>query len=329
MASLRDYIKQFNEGEIEIVKLFGGSENFLRVVEMKGMMNLIDPKQLKPTEQNYLILYFLNNDIEKFNYWVQEFLGDITVVDGEYYLTTTETVGEVLGSLTCDNNRNSMDGKLVEEIIDGEHTWDFYDTTDDVYRDVVEDLNEKNTDVLVKSLYEILKDEEIKVDEDLDVLTDEETIKLTEEQIRNVVLKDRTTFYYVVDNYASDIKDNLYYIHRNAYETAYSDEVYEDIWSAFDEIFEGKPIYKTIQHPRAQNKEVEQLNLKLVDFKSKIEDFLEQYKGYNSGTLEYRGYYTAILNELEDCVAVYGPEYAGWTKTKKNINEYFLDWWEY
>ena len=113
MASLRDYIKQFNEGEIEIVKLFGGSENFLRVVEMKGMMNLIDPKQLEPTEQNYLILYFSNNDIEKFNYWVQEFLGDITVVDGEYYLTTTETVGEVLGSLTCDNNRNSMDGKLV------------------------------------------------------------------------------------------------------------------------------------------------------------------------------------------------------------------------
>jgi hypothetical protein len=127
----------------------------------------------------------------------------------------------------------------------------------------------------------------------------------------------------------SDIKDNLYSIHRNAYETAYSDDVYEDIWGAFDEIFEGKPIYKTIQHPRAQNKEVEQLNLKLVDFKSKIEDFLEQYKGYNSGTLEYRGYYTAILNELEDCVAVYGPEYAGWTKTKKNINEYFLDWWEY
>jgi hypothetical protein len=329
MATLRDYIKQFNEGEIEIVKLFGGRENFLRVVEMKGMMNLIDPKQLEPTEQNYLILYFLNNDIEKFNYWVQEFLGDVTVVDGEYYLTTTESVGEVLGSLTCDNNRNSMDGKLVEEIIDGEHTWDFDDTTDDVYRDVVEDLNEKNTDVLVKSLYEILKDEEIKVDEDLDELTDEETIKLTEEQIRNVVLKDRTTFYYVVDNYASDIKDNLYYIHRYAYETAYGDEVYEDIWSAFDEIFEGKPNYKTIQHPRAQNKEVEQLNLKLVDFKSKIENFLEQYKGYNSGTLEYQGSYTAIINELEDCVAVYGPDYADWTKTKKYINEYFLDWWEY
>jgi hypothetical protein len=244
-------------------------------------------------------------------------------------LTTTESVGEVLGSLTCDNNRNSMDGKLVEEIIDGEHFWDFDNTTDDVYRDVVEDLDEKNTDVLVKSLYEILKDEEIEVDEDLDELTDEETIKLTEEQIRNVVLKDRTTFYYVVDNYASDIKDNLYSIHRYAYETAYSDEVYEDIWSAFDEIFEGKPNYKTIQHPRAQNKEVEQLNLKLVDFKSKIEDFLEQYKGYNSGTLEYHGYYTSILNEIDDCVAVYGPEYSDWTKTKKNINEYFLDWWEY
>jgi hypothetical protein len=326
---LSELIDDFNNGQSRPSKMFGGAENFLKFVEMKGMMNLIDPRQLEPTEQNDLMLYFLNNDIEQFDYWIQEFLGDVTVVDGEYYLTTTETAGEVLGSLTCNNHRDSMSGKSVEEIIDGEYTWDFYDTTDDVYRDVVEDLNEKNTDVLVKSLYEILKDEQIAVDEDLEVLTDEETIKLTEEQIRNVVLKDRATFYYVVRNYASDIKDNLYSIHRNAYETAYSDEVYEDIWSAFDEIFEGKPIYKTIKHPRAQNKEVEQLNLKLVNFKEKIEDFLIRYKGYNSGTLEYYGYYTGVLNELGDCVDVYGPDYADWTKTKENINEYFLDWWEY
>ena len=162
---------------------------------------------------------------------------------------------------------------MIERIIDGEgYYFDFYDTTDDVYRDVVDDLNEKNLDVLANSIYENLEEVDIEVDEELTNLTDQDTIRLTLEQIKNTVLKDDDTFNYVMKNYASDLFNNLESIHRNAYEQAYIDGVYEDIWSEFSDIFEGKPTWSTEQHPYAPNKKMEVWSMKLPNFEHYINE---------------------------------------------------------
>lgn len=333
MATLRDYIKQFNDGEIDFVKVFGGWENFLKVVEMKGLTDeLVIIEDSEASVENYLILFFLRNNKKKFQEEVVKLLSDVEVINGEYYFKTSESPGEVLSKLTCKNSREGLSPERVEEIIDGENDPFFFDnTTDDVYRDVVDDLNEKNLDVLANSIYENLKDVDVEVDEKLDELTDQDTIRLTLEQIKNTVLKDDDTFNYVMKNYASDLFDNLVSIHRYAYEQAYVDEVYEDIWSEFSDVFEGKPTWSTEQHPYAQNKKIEVWRMKLPNFEYHINQYLDSsYPAATYDTLTYQGSYLEMLSGgLEECKNVYPPDYADWTKTKENINESFLDWWEY
>lgn len=333
MATLRYYIEQFNDGETDFVKVFGGWENFLKVVEMKGLTDeLVTPEDSYPAIQNYLILYFLRNNKKKFQEEVVKLLSDVEVINGEYYFKTSESPGEVLSKLTCKNSREGLSPERVEEIIDGENDPFFFDnTTDDVYRDVVDDLNEKNLDVLANSIYETLKDVDVEVDEKLDELTDQDTIRLTLEQIENIVLKDDDTFEHVMKNYASDLFDNLESIHRYAYEQAYVDEVHEDIWSEFSDVFEGKPTWSTEQHPYAQNKKIEVWRMKLPNFEYHINQYLDSsYPAAPYDTLTYQGSYLEMLSGgLEECKNVYPPDYADWTKTKENINESFLDWWEY
>jgi hypothetical protein len=333
MATLRNYIEKFNEGEIDFVKIFGGWENFIKVVETKGLTDeLVIIEDSAPAVENYLILYFLRNNKKKFQEEVVKLLSDVEVINGEYYLKTSESPGEVLSKLTCKNSREGLSPESVEEIIDGENDPFFFDnTTDDVYRDVVDDLNEKNLDVLANSIYENLKEVDIEVDEDLEKLTDQDTIRLTLEQIKNTVLKDDDTFNYVMKNYAIDLFDNLESIHRYAYEGAYSNEVHEDIWSEFSDIFEGKPVWSTEKHPYAQNKEIEIWRMKLPNFEYHINQYLDSsYPAATYDTLTYRGGYLEMLSGgLEECKNVYPPDYADWTKTKENINEMFLDWWEY
>lgn len=333
MATLRDYIEQFNEGEISVVKVFGGWENFLKVVEMKGLMDEVKtPEDSDHSVENYLINYFLRNNKKKFQEEVVKFLTDVEVIDGEYYLKTSDSPGEVLAKLTCKNSREGLSPKSVESIIDGDgDPITFDNTTDDVYRDVVDDLNEKNLDVLANSIYETLKDVDVEVDESLDELTDQDTIKLTLEQIKNTVLKDDGTFNYVMKNYARDLFDNLESIHRYAYEQAYIDELYNDIWSEFSDIFEGKPVWSTEKHPYAQNKEIEVWRMKLPNFEYHVNNYLDTpYPTSSYSTLSYQGGYLEMLaGGLDECRNVYAPDYADWTKTKENINEMFLDYWEY
>ena len=153
--------------------------------------------------------------------------------------------------------------------------------------------------------------------------------KKTTETIK-VISQTDDTFNYVMKNYASDLFNNLESIHRNAYEQAYIDGVYEDIWSEFSDIFEGKPTWSTEQHPYAPNKKMEVWSMKLPNFEHYINEYLEsEYPAASYDTLSYQGGYIGVLNSLDECRTVHGPDYADWEKTRKNINEMFLDWWEY
>ena len=60
MATLRDYIEKFNEGEIDFVKIFGGWENFIKVVETKGLTDeLVIIEDLHHKCQSSFFLLFL------------------------------------------------------------------------------------------------------------------------------------------------------------------------------------------------------------------------------------------------------------------------------
>ncbi len=50
-----------------------------------------------------------------------------------------------LSKLFCDGGRNDISRDTIESILSGESDWEpYWDTTDNVYRDVVEELNEDN-----------------------------------------------------------------------------------------------------------------------------------------------------------------------------------------
>ena len=86
-------------------------------------------------------------------------LGDVEIVNDIPYLVVN-TRGE-LAKLFC-SYRNELSSDTVETILDGENDWGYYDnTTDDVYRDVIEELTKENLRRLKEYIIDTLKGKQI------------------------------------------------------------------------------------------------------------------------------------------------------------------------
>ena len=325
---IHELIEMFNEGDMDFIQYFSDIETFLKVVNKRGLLDELDPEgQLAEHFQNELLLFYHEYDKEKFWQYILKFLGDVELVDGIPHIILNDR-GE-LSKLFCDGNRYDISQDTVESILTGEHDREFYyDSTDDVYRDVIEELTKENLKRLKEYIIQTLDGQQLPTNTDvLESIAQRENtedVTVNESNIDEIV-DDEKTMNELMRDELSDLKSELYSIHSSAYNTAYEDELIEDIMGELSRYF-GDGEWVTRPHTYKKDTEVQKYKAPIHNFESNILDYLNQNKGYSYGTLEYWGDYLGILKDQDECLSIRPPDYPDSRKVDKNINMYFNDY---
>ncbi len=311
-----------NEDVDDILEILGGDTQALfKMLDKKGKLNDL---YYETPLQNELFLYIARNYPDRFKDIAVSTLADVEInSDGELVYIGSD-FGD-LASFFCEG-RYSLSQDSIERILDdeGDYFEFFDDTTDDLYRDVIEDLTEENLQLLIKRL----NNESPLIEPTTELLTilasgqnNEGLVKINEENLDEILEDENSTLSVLKQN--PDIKSDLYTIHSDAYNNAYLSQVKKNVLSGLEELFDGLPKSK----PGMGNKKFYvEIKLKENIFLETLENFLEQNRQWSDETLDRYGYFKSIFGEVSDCLSTFAPDYADWTKTKENINLIFTDY---
>jgi len=330
---MNDVIEMFNNDDLDVEKYFNDYQTFFKILKKRGLMSEIDPKNGVGSEhwQNEFMIWLYHEDKEKFNDWVEEFFNDVKFENGQAILTLDDR-GE-LASLFYDDRRNGPSRDTIEQILsgDGDVYEPFWDTTDDVYRDVIEELTPENTKRLYEYIVDTLKGQQISPEtNELELIAEEqghpEYVEVTLENVKRIV-DDEETMKELLDDELFDLKSELYSVHSSAYNSAYESDIRDEIWSELQEYFIGDGKWSSRPHSYKKDTTVQTFEIPIKNFEDNVLTYLTDNKSYgNSGTLEYIGSYIGMLSEMGDLLNPRFPDYPDSRKLDKNINEYFGDY---
>jgi hypothetical protein len=320
-----EVIELFNDTELDVNKYFNDSETFFKIIEKRGRIDDLD------LENNYMendyLSYLSETNGEKFVEEVQKQISDVRF-DGEVPVLQLNDASD-LAKLFC-VGRNDISQDTIREILLGEADWDrYWDTTDDVYRDVIEELNEENLKYLYSYIIKNLEGVQIEPETELlgEIASSQNTEYATITMVNvEYVVRDSETMGYLLDRDLNELDSELNSIHSNAYNMAYETAVFREVWGKLDDMFDvekRKYVYKP--HPYKKETQIEVLEMPIRDFYEPIRDYLYNNKG-TSQTLEYFGNFIGILEENGECLSVWSPDYPDSSEIDKNINEMFGDY---
>ena len=324
-----EIIEMFNNDEFEVEKYFNNYQTFFNVLNKRNLMGEIDPKNASNgvVWQNEYLLWSYDNNKEQYYKWVADFLSDVEFENGNAFLEISDR-GD-LSKLFCDGHRYDLSRDTIESILSGEDFYEpYYDTTDNVYRDVIEELTPENDRRLQEYVVDMLKGQQIPAEtEELQLIASEqghpEYVEVDMENVKRII-DDEETMKELLGDQLSDLKGELYSIHSGAYNSAMESELYDEVWSELETYFEGHGEWISKPHPYKKDTQIQYFKVPIRDFESMVNDYLFNNKGYgNSGTLEYHGSFIDIMAEDRDCLSVQSPDYPDSRKVDKNINEYF------
>jgi hypothetical protein len=327
-----DIVEKFNNGDLDVKKYFNDYETFFSILKKRGLMSEIDPNNATDGEewQNEYLIWLHHNEKDAFNKWVLSLVNDVVYKDGVYYLDVDDR--SELSKLFCDGGRNDISRDTIESILSGESDWEpYWDTTDNVYRDVIEELNDDNLKRLGEYIVENLEGKGI--DPETDILSEiaeeqgnPEQAYITFENVAKVINSEETMDY-LFDTDLVDLKSELYSIHSNSYNSAYENDVWKSVMNELGTYFVGYGEFVSRPHKYKKDTTVQNFIIPIANFESDIVGFLEDGKGYgNSGTLEYWGSYLGMMEDWATCLSVHAPDYPDFREVDKNINEMFRDY---
>lgn len=331
--SWEEVLEQFENNDFDVIKYFNDYQTFFNILKKRGLMDEVDPmNSVDSTEwQNEYILWLYNNDKEKYYQWVNKFLDDVIIEDGKPYLEIADR-GD-LANLFCDGHRYDLSRHTIEQILsgDGDAFEAYYDTTDNVYRDVIEELTPENDKKLAEYIVDMLKSQQIPAETDeLELIASEqghpEYVEVNMENVKRII-DDESTMKELLDDQLSELKSELYGIHSNAYNSAYEESVWAEIWSELGTFFEGDGEWVSKPHPYKKNTQIQYFKIPIRNFESDVNDYLFNNRNFgNQGTLEYHGSFIGIMKEERDCLSAQAPDYPDYRKVDKNINMYFQEY---
>jgi len=212
-----EVIELFNNTELDVEKYFNDSDTFFKIMDKRGRLDDLD------LENNYMendyLLYLSETNTEKFREEVARQISDVRFEEGKNPVLVLRDSTN-LKKLFCDGSRNDISQDTIGEILSGESDFDrYWDTTDDVYRDVIEELDPEN----LKHLYNYIVTnlEGIEIDVETDLLQDISTQQGTDYATINMdnvvsVVNNSETMGYLLDHDLSELDSELNSIHSNA-----------------------------------------------------------------------------------------------------------------
>jgi hypothetical protein len=333
---VQELIDSFNNGEFEdYLKHFGDYETFFKFLDKRRLLGDLDPTDDGSGDwANSLMLYFAKSYPEKYREYLLQMLNDIEFIDGVPYIICDK---EDLAILFCTRGRNDLDRKTIESVLrgDGDFFDLYWDTTNNVYEDVIEELTPENLKSLAEYIVGELNGEKLSPDtEELEIIAVSQDhpgyVVVTNDNIMRI-LKDEETMTELLEDRLSDLRNTLYSIHSNAYNSAYESMIYKNINGELETFFDmDKSNWSQIPHPFKKDTFIEKWKAPINNFDSNIIEYLENNKNYgSSSTLEYHGSYLGVLNDLTDdrgeCLNSNIDDYPDFREVEKNINMYFKD----
>ena len=341
---LQEYIDEFNNGELDnLMSIFSNMEQILTFFHKQKILHLIDPFDDELSDYQLEILnYLLNvlNDKEILEKCVAQ-LSDVIPKDGVYYLRVTDR--EDLSELFYNGGRDTT-AKDVAKAVLGEDMWDSYgSTTDDVYRDVIEELTPENIEHLKKHLLDVLTDWKIEIDDETPDLfrnhadaDDKGVFYLTPDNVGDVI-GDEESFMYLIDNdYLPDFLGNLSNVHSNAYNSAYETETYNMVMGELETFFDmDSAKWESVALYNNPEKLTEFYYIKFNpnEVSNSIKKYVSERNlwGYGDFKFDYVGNWLGVITTLmeegdESYLDFRIPDYPDSRLVDKYINELLLDY---
>jgi hypothetical protein len=233
--NLEDALEDFNNGEFDKwLQIFGSYDVWFRLLKKRGLLDEIDPHNTSDHEvwQNEYLLWLYESDKESYYKWVVRFLEDVIFENGKPYLEISER-GD-LSKLFCDGNRYDFSRDTIESILtgDGDVFERYWDTTDNVYRDVIEELTPENNKTLSEHIVTELKGKKIFPETtELELIASEqghpEYFEINSENVMRII-KDEDSMKELLGDQLSELRGTLYSIHSSAY------MVIQELWNIME-----------------------------------------------------------------------------------------------
>jgi hypothetical protein len=358
-----DIIELFNDGKWDqISRLFGNDiEKFLKFSKIKGFSNRLDidiilspdyveetsfeflqengflnyeinPKNLDEVVQNKYLHWWLNKDPKScLKYVCDNLLTDVFERGDGYWLRLDgrDELAKFFKEYSRDTSPNDVARKVLGEDSDFYDT--FYETTNDVYRDVIEELDDTNLQHLAKYIMDSIGNQDLSIEEygsDFfhELMSEqgrEDFFQIRNEDVYNLI-KDEEAMNELLKGDLSDLKYELYSIHSNAYNGAYGDECYNRVMDGLQEFFSSKI---SEEQTKVRDRTMYIPYIRIKDFPYDVKVYLEGSLGSN-WTLDYFGSYTGMMDSLFDDevfekINFRIPDYPDYELVQNQINEIF------
>ena len=352
--ALQNFIDRFNNNELEFLTVFVGDnaeeewdtvKRFLKLVEKRGMIELIRPGKKEffyDYNQNSFNKFLFENPITR-NYFIEYsakgLWKNISYENGRIFLLVKHI--EELASFFCtgdETNIGSTSYDLAYSALMEDYYEPYSETSDDIYRDVIQILTKENFINLcslisqkfgVLNLYEYSDNIYGTIIPDLATSQgDERILRFNVESVAEM-LDDSTTFNFLIKEvFTDDFESSLWNLHSNAYNGVLTDEIYRSVMKELESFGVGKGVWTS---------DVDKKNIYKIDitenFKGVIGEFLESHIGYTSNLEDFNNYFHVVeeKNDYSDgyrypCLRLKVSEYPDHRKVDKYINEAFFDY---
>jgi hypothetical protein len=341
---LKQIIQNFNDGDWEDVSPIFNRKitTFLKFLKGKNLLDRIDINQIPEDEfpemefldslglldnleyssvpdesSNKFLLYKLEKTpTETLAFICDKLLTDVELRGEDYYLRLRDR--EELSDFFKDYSRETSPKDVARSVL-GEDSWDpYWDTTSDIYRDVIEVLTKKNLAVISHYIIDRIGNQVLSTDDYdtqfFDEISNESgEFTITTENV-DELLRDEKSIKLLLNDDLNDLKQELYSLHNNSYNSAYENEIYSSVMSELERLFVGNII--------------EDKYIQIRDFYNDVHKFLSTFEGsgYNDENLDYHGSYTGIIKQLMDedemeFLDFRIPDYPDYQEVDKNIND--------
>jgi hypothetical protein len=316
---LLSVLNKFEEGTIDISFLddsVGGLDNFLKLLSKNNLLSYIDPFSINWDDyQNQLFYSFYQND--KSFVWtiVDKLISDVVKIGDDYYFDTSTS--DLAGFFET-NYRSEISRTGIEDILSGEHNMDFWDVTDNVYRDVYDELTNENKQLVRERIALDLKDIKT-IGTDTELLEEiaqeqgRDDVELTDEVISRILQDDETIEFLINKELdLDDVRSELYSLYSGCYSGILNDEWYDSLMSelvgfVIDDTRRDEYSYKK----QVWDKDKDRVEKTFYGTRYKatkciyevVSEWLEENKNCEGGycdTIEYFGSYDRLLADLID-----------------------------
>ena len=336
------WVNEFNDGEIDyLLNMFGSVKTILKYFHKLGVIDMVDPFDNNLIDyQNEILNYLLNvmNDKKTLEYCVAQ-LSDVVPTETGHYLNIQDR--EDLSELFKSYSRETSPRDVAKAVLEDDSYEPYDNTTDDVYRDVIDELNPENIEHLKTYILDRLTNWEIDVDDDCPDLfnnyaDDEGVFHLTSENVDDIIGDEESMKYLMDEGYLYPLEGELHSVHNNAYNSAYKTEMYDNVMGELETFFDVKsarwesiPLYgnteKLIEHYQLTFNPNELIN----SIKKYVAD--SNTWGYEDYAFDNLSTWLNMMNVLMDngdepWLDFRVPDYADSRLVDKYINEMFGDY---